>query len=170
MPTAGDLRRGPACATSGTGRTGGRIASANWARICASSRSVLANCPVAGKVPHLPGIDHDDRQSGGGECPRQRYFEAARRFEHNQGGLQGVQPIHRLSDPALVMRNLEARPRLDRHIDVCLRDIHADKDSLMLQPPCLRSLQNAGSRPFQLSGLVNGGTGRPELTDGLQYD
>ena len=68
-----------------------------------------------------------------------------------------------------LIRNLERGARLHRHIDTGLRDIHPDKDcGLHSTPPCLPSLHNAGSRPSQLSGLVNGGTGRPELTHGLK--
>src|SRR5574340_92257 len=151
--------------SSDTGRTGGRMASANRAKICASSRSVLANCPVArAKSRTCRGLITTTGSPAAASAPRQRYFEAARRFEHNQGGLQGLKPLDGLRDPTLVIRNLEGGPGLDRHIDTRVRHIQADKNlSAHGAPPSLPSLHHAGSRPSQLSGLVNGGTGRPEL-------
>ena len=40
----------------------------------------------SGKLTDLARIDDHDLQPDGGRRPRQRHFETARRFEHDQGG------------------------------------------------------------------------------------
>jgi hypothetical protein len=82
----------------------------------------------SGKLTDLPRSDDHNRQSGGDKRSRQRHFETARRFEHDQDGLEGMSPLHRVGDPTRVIGNLERGPGVDHYINTGLRDIHAHKD------------------------------------------
>ena len=70
---------------SRSGRSGGRTASAKWARAWASRASVLASLPVAlAKSRTWAGIDHHHRQSCCGQG-HQRQLQAAGGFQQNSG-------------------------------------------------------------------------------------
>ncbi len=59
----------------------------------------------AGKVAHLPGVRHDDRQGGRRERGHQRRLVAAGGFQDDERGAELVQLLDEVADAALVVRD-----------------------------------------------------------------
>ena len=54
----------------------------------------------AGKIAGLPRVHDDHGQARRGQGARHRALQAARGFQHNQGGVEGLHPVHERRHPA----------------------------------------------------------------------
>ena len=108
---AGGAQGGRAVPASGrpaAGRGVGRITSAKCASARASNASVLANCPVArAKSRACRGLTTTTGRPAVAKAPWRRTLQAAGGFQHNQGGLEGLQPFHERRNPT---RHRSGRP------------------------------------------------------------
>ena len=57
----------------------------------------------ARKIPHLPRVDHDDGQARRGQRGRGGPLQAARGFQHNQGGAEGLHLFHELHNATSIV-------------------------------------------------------------------
>ena len=97
---------------SGSGRGVGRITSAQWARARASNASVLRQLARGpGKIAGLPRVHDDHGKACRGQGARHRALQATGGFEYNQGGVEGLQPVHERRHLAGIVGDGPAFPR-----------------------------------------------------------
>jgi hypothetical protein len=91
----------------------------------------------SGEVPHLPRVDSYHRETKGGQCAEERHLQAPSRFEHNQCRLGRLKLFPDLEQARGIMRYRKRRSRTHSHIELCLRNINADKYGFgpHLRPP-----------------------------------
>ena len=63
-----------------------------------------------GKIPDLTRVHDDHRQTRRGQGAGHRALQAARGFQHDQGGLEGLEPVHERRHPARIVRDGPALP------------------------------------------------------------
>src|SRR5689334_9980105 len=116
-------------ASSGSGRAGGRTASAKRAIASASRRSVFASRPVArAKARTRRRVDDRDRQPGRGQGRREADLQAAGGLEHDERRREGGQALDQRRDLPLAVVDGEALAR-GTQVDVepMLGDVDADE-------------------------------------------
>ena len=62
------------------------------------------------KIPGLPRIDDDHGQARRSQGARHRALQAAGGFQHDQGGVEGLEPVHERRDPAGIVGDGPALP------------------------------------------------------------
>ena len=80
------------------------------------------------KIARLPRVDHDDGQARRGQRRRGGPLQAAGGFQHNQGGVEGLQPFHERHDSTGIVRDGPALPGgAQRNIQLGFRHINTHK-------------------------------------------
>jgi hypothetical protein len=118
-----------------------------------------------GKVAHLAGIDHHEREPGGPQCGHERGFVAAGGFEHDEGQGERLAVGDQLADSLLGIRDAAGlAARQTGKFELRFRNIDPDErhstsgNTARVGP----TLQDAGWWPTQLFGLsAEGAVRRP---------
>jgi len=123
----------------------------------------------------LAGIDHGHGQGRSGQRDHERTLIAAGRFEHDQGGVERVEPCNQVGDSRCVVDHTPRfGVRAEGNVQMGFGDINTDvqrwRDSGHVRAPSGDpTLRNAGFvMPQQRCGLIRRGARRSKLFHGLK--